>query len=125
VTDSTSIGDRFKQYEASWKTVLPRRLPTICRLDGKAFHSHLKGADKPFDMQFIADMAEVMKALCTEMQGAVFAYQQSDEISVLLQDWQDAHTEPWFAGEVQKIVSISAAIATATLCSPRGQRGAR
>jgi tRNA(His) guanylyltransferase len=122
VTDSTSIGDRFKGYEASWKTVLPRRMATVVRLDGRAFHSHLRGADKPFDMQFVADMAEVMKALCAEMQGAVFAYQQSDEISVLLQDWQDTHTEPWFAGEVQKIVSISAAIATATLCSIRPGR---
>lgn len=122
MTDSTSIGDRFKTYEAVWKAVLPRRLPVVVRCDGKAFHSHLRGADKPFDLQFIADMAEVAKALCAEMQGAVFAYHQSDEISVLLQDWEGTHTEPWFAGELQKIVSISAAVATATLCSIRPGR---
>lgn len=122
MTDSTSLGDRMKAYEAPWMTVLPRRMAAVVRIDGRAFHGHLRGADKPFDMQFIAGMAEVARALCAEMQGAVFAYHQSDEISVLLQDWEGTHTEPWFAGEVQKIVSISAAVATATLCSIRPGR---
>ena len=119
MTDSTSLSDRMKAYEAPWKLSFPRRLPVVVRVDGKAFHSYLRGAEKPFDMPFIADMAEVAKALCTEISGAVFAYHQSDEISVLVQDWSSEHTEPWFAGELQKIVSISAAVATHALVMRR------
>jgi len=122
VTDSTSLGDRMKAYEAPWKLTFPRRLPLVIRVDGRAFHSYLRGAAKPFDMPFVEDMAEVAKTLCAEISGAVFAYHQSDEISVLVQDWASTTTEPWFAGELQKIVSISAAIATSALTSRRGGR---
>lgn len=122
MTDSTSLGDRMKAYEAPWKLSFPRRLPIVVRVDGRAFHSYLRGAAKPFDMPFIADMGYVAKALCEEISGAVFAYHQSDEISVLVQDWVGEHTEPWFAGELQKIVSLSAAIATAALGERRPGR---
>lgn len=122
MTDSTSLGDRMKAYEAPWKLAFPRRLPLVIRVDGKAFHTYLRGADKPFDLGFVADMGEVARALCTEISGAVFAYHQSDEISVLVQDWASNTTQPWFAGELQKIVSISAAIATSALTERRGGR---
>lgn len=122
MTDSTSLGDRMKAYEAPWKLAFPRRLPLVIRVDGKAFHTYLRGARKPFDEIFIQDMGEVAKALCAEISGAVFAYHQSDEISVLVQDWASNSTEPWFAGELQKIVSISAAIATSALTERRGGR---
>ncbi|WP_344982418.1 tRNA(His) guanylyltransferase Thg1 family protein, partial [Streptosporangium fragile] len=57
-------------------------------------------------------MNAVAEALCAEMSGAVFAFTQSDECSVLLTDF-DAHgTQPWFGGVVQKITSIAASIAT-------------
>jgi tRNA(His) 5'-end guanylyltransferase len=115
VTDSTSLGDRMKRYEHSYRLTFPRRLPVVVRVDGRAFHSHLRGATKPFDMPFIEDMGHVAVALCEEISGAVFAYHQSDEVSVLVQDWVGEHAEPWFAGELQKIVSLSAAIATAAL----------
>lgn len=122
MTDSTSLGDRMKQYEAAWKTTLPRRLPCVIRVDGRSFHQYLRAADKPFDLGFVADMAQVAEALCEEISGAVFAYHQSDEISVLVQDWADVHTEPWFGGGLQKIVSICAAIATSALTACRGGR---
>jgi tRNA(His) 5'-end guanylyltransferase len=37
---------------------------------------------------------------------------QSDEISVLAVDYVTPESEPWFGGNVQKIVSVSASIAT-------------
>ena len=120
--DSTSLGDRMKAYEAPWRLVFPRRLPIVIRVDGRAFHSYLRHARKPYDEVFIQDMGEVAKALCTEISGAVFAYHQSDEVSVLVQDWASATTQPWFAGGLQKIVSISAAIATSALTERRGGR---
>ena len=121
MTDSTALGDRMKTYEHVYRYAFPRRLPIVIRCDGRAFHSYLRGATKPFDMPFIADMAEVAKALCAEISGAVIAYHQSDEISVLVQDVGE-HAEPWFAGELQKIVSLSAAIATAALGERRPGR---
>lgn len=119
--DSTSLGDRMVAYEQPWKAAFPRRSYVMCRLDGRSFHTHLRSAAKPFDMQFIEDMGHVAIALCEEISGAVFAYQQSDEISVLIYD-QGQNAEPWFAGELQKIVSITASIATATLGTRRPGR---
>lgn len=118
-SDRTALGDRMKRYEAVTKTVLPRRTYTIVRVDGRAFHSYLRGAAKPYDERFMADMDHVAAALCREISGSVFAYAQSDEISVLAVDFGSAGTEPWFGGEVQKIVSISAATATAALNARR------
>src|SRR5579862_7632910 len=112
----------MKAYEHVFRYTLPSRLPLVVRVDGRAFHTHLHGADKPFDMDFIDQMGQVAVALCEEISGAVFAYHQSDEISVLVQDWADVHTQAWFGGGLQKIVSVSAAVATAALGALRPGR---
>jgi tRNA(His) 5'-end guanylyltransferase len=51
------------------------------------------------------------------MQGSLIGYTQSDEISILLQDWATHTTERWFDYNVQKMVSIAASVATATFNS--------
>src|SRR5690606_35013083 len=71
MSDSTALGDRMKGYEQAHRAVLPRRTYTLLRLDGRAFHTYLRGADKPFDMPFITDMAAVSEALCEEISGTV------------------------------------------------------
>ncbi len=58
-------------------------------------------------------MVETTKKLLSEIQGPKFAYTQSDEISILLMDVDYFETQAWFDYNVQKIVSISASIATA------------
>lgn len=108
-----SLGDRMKGYEDVWRQKLIRRMPVIVRLDGKAFHTWTKGLDKPFDDTYIAIMANVMKYVCDGMQGAVFGYCQSDEISILLRDYDSFTSEAWFDNNLQKIVSVSASMATA------------
>lgn len=115
MSDSTALGDRMKGYEQAHRAVLPRRTYTLLRLDGRAFHTYLRGADKPFDMPFITDMAAVSEALCEEISGTVFAYHQSDEISLLLTDFATPQTQPWFGGVVAKQLSVSASLATAVL----------
>jgi tRNA(His) guanylyltransferase len=123
MTDSTALGDRMKRHEAAYRAVLPRRTYTVLRVDGRAFHAYLRGAEKPFDERFAADMDAVAEALCKEISGAVLAYTQSDEISVLITDFGSANAQPWFGGVIAKQVSIAAAIATAELNSRRpGQR---
>lgn len=58
-------------------------------------------------------MVSLAKALCAEVSGSVFAYTQSDEISILMQDFESVGTQPWFDGEVQKIASVAASFAAA------------
>lgn len=108
-----SLGDRMKNYEDVVRNKLMRRTPVIIRLDGKAFHTWTKGLDRPHDDTFISIMANVMKYVCDNVQGAAFAYCQSDEISILLRDYDNLNTEAWFDNNIQKMVSISASLATA------------
>lgn len=115
----TELGSRMKAYEAATGNVLPRYLPYIVRVDGRAFHSLLRNANKPFDMQFVRHMGHVAEYLCREIQGAVFAYAQSDEISVLVCSYSDYTEQPWFGGRVQKIASVAAGMASAQLAVGR------
>ena len=108
------IGDRMKdRYENRSKQFLTRRVPTIIRLDGKAFHTYTKGLDKPFDEGLIEDMQETTKFLCENIQGCKLGYTQSDEITLVLTDYDKLTSDAWFDYNVQKITSISAAMATA------------
>jgi tRNA(His) guanylyltransferase len=112
MADTSALGDRMKLHESAARAILPRRTYTICRADGRAFHSLLRHAAKPFDAGFAASMDAVAAALCAEISGSVLAYVQSDEVSVLACDFGSVHTEPWFGGVVQKMASIAAATAT-------------
>lgn len=87
-----NLGDRIKQYEFVWRYFLPRRNYTIIRIDGKAFHTYTNGLNRPFDDGLINDMDETAKYLCKNIQGAKFGYVQSDEISILLTDFDDLET---------------------------------
>ena len=108
-----SLGDRMKSfYEAIPKTYLMRRTPVIIRIDGKAFHSFTRNFNKPFDMVLSRTMSETMKALCENIQGCVLGYTQSDEITLVLQDYKELKTQAWFDYNVQKMCSIAASMAT-------------
>ena len=107
-----SLGSRMKEYEAVSDTKLMRRSPAIIRVDGKAFHSFLRGFKKPFDNVLIDTMDDTAMYLCKNVQGCVLAYVQSDEISLLLVDYQTLSSDSWFENRVQKMVSISASLAT-------------
>lgn len=107
-----SLGDRMKKYENVSRIYLMRRNPIIIRIDGKAFHSFTRKFQRPFDPVMIRTMQETMKYLCENIQGCVFGYTQSDEISLLLIDYQSIMTEGWFDNNLQKLVSVSASMAT-------------
>ena len=118
------IGDRMKSYyESRTKYFLPRRAYTIIRVDGKAFHTYTKGLKEPFDDDLIEDMDKTACNLCKGIQGAKFAFVQSDEISILLTDFDQLTTDAWFDNNVQKMASVSASIATAAFNRFRIERG--
>jgi tRNA(His) guanylyltransferase len=108
------LGDRIKSnYEDRTRHYLPRRTYTIIRLDGKAFHSYTKKLTKPFDLGLIKDLDSAVIETLSHIQGARFAYIQSDEISILLTDFEKPTSDAWYDGNVQKIASVSASILTA------------
>jgi tRNA(His) guanylyltransferase len=112
--DNTALSKRIKEnYENRNKQFLTRRMPTIIRLDGKAFHTYTKGLNRPFDEGLIEDMQETTKFLCENIQGCKFGFSQSDEITLVLTDYDKLETSAWFDYNVQKMTSISASLATA------------
>ncbi|MCK9276778.1 MAG: tRNA 5'-guanylyltransferase [Methanoculleus sp.] len=89
-------------------TIFP---PVFVRLDGRAFHRLARALDlkKPFDPAFHASMRSVCRSLLSESGlSPVFAYTFSDEISLYFR------TLP-FSGRVEKIDSVTAAIAASAL----------
>ncbi len=82
---------------------------TVIRVDGRSFSRFTESSfEKPFDLQFHNLMVQTAKTLLEELQG-IYAYTESDEISILLpQNW-DLFDRSW-----EKIVSVSASIASAT-----------
>lgn len=107
-----SLGDRMKEYENISRSYLTKRIPVIIRLDGKAFHTFTRGMKKPFDEILMSAMQETMKRLCESIQGCVFGYTQSDEITLVLTDYEKVTTDSWFGYNIQKMASVSASMTT-------------
>lgn len=109
-----ALGDRIKSnYEDRFRYKLPRRTYTIIRVDGKSFSNYTKKLVRPFDDGFMEDMDATAAYLCKNISGAKLAFVQSDEISVLVTDFEDSATDSWFDSNLQKMCSVSASMATA------------
>ncbi len=87
----------------------------VIRVDGRAFHG-IK-LHKPFDDVFFNAMGVTAVALCKEIQGSILAYFQSDEISIVARDDMRPNTESWTGKRLSKVLSLSAATATAAFNS--------
>lgn len=110
-----ALGDRMKGfYENRYRIYLTRRTPVIIRIDGNAFHTFTRGLDRPFDFDFMDIMQRTCDSLCKNIQGCVGGYVQSDEISLLLVDYNTITTDAWFDYNLQKVTSLAAARATMT-----------
>lgn len=113
----------MKRFEAISAAKLMPKTPVLIRLDGKAFHTLTRGMEKPVDWKFMSAMWLTAAELCEQISGCRVAYVQSDEISLLLVDYQSIGTQGWFDYELQKLVSVSAGIATAAFCEQEVGRG--
>jgi tRNA(His) guanylyltransferase len=116
------LGDRMKAYEESFRQRLPIRMPVVIRLDGKAFHTLTRKCEKPFDVALNTAMRDAVIALLEEV-PARLAYLQSDEISLLLIDYNKFDSMQWFDGVVTKMVSVSASIMGAEFSMRWGKPG--
>src|ERR1035437_7754718 len=121
--DKDALGTRMKdQYENRTRYCLPRRTYAIIRADGKAWHTYTRGLVKPFDANLIKDLDTSIVSTLPHIQGAVFAYTQSDEISILLTDFESIQTSAWFDNNIQKMASVAASVLTAEFNRCRTRR---
>lgn len=105
-------GDRQKFFEHQYGNgrYLMNEVPCLLRLDGRSFHSFTHGLQRPFDLRFSNLMIETTKFMVTQTCSS-WGYCQSDEISLC---WlTSGDTQLFFDGKVQKIVSVTAALASA------------
>lgn len=118
-----SLGDRIKnKYEGITRYFLMGRSYTIIRLDIVAAHTFCKGLEKPFDDDFISDMNETTKYICSKIMGCKVGYTQSDEITLILTDFDKIESEAWFGNNLQKLCSVSASMATSKFNELRFKR---
>lgn len=110
--DRSDLAERMKGYEKRNRYYLQRRMPVILRLDMRAGHSFTRGFERPFDEVFIKSMQDTAKYLCKNIQNCKLSYQQSDEITLLLVDYDKLNTDCFFDYRVDKLCSIAASMAT-------------
>ena len=114
-----SLSDRMKEYENQTQTKLIKKLPVIIRIDGRGFSKFTRGFDKPFDVDLSNIFQNVALSLRKSIDNVKFIYSQSDEISLLLTDWDHSKEEDggridtWYDYRIQKIVSVISSEATA------------
>ena len=109
---TSDLAKRMKEYEKRNRYYLQRRMPVILRLDMRAGHNFTKGFLRPFDEIFIKSIQETAKHLCENVQGCKISYQQSDEITLVLVDYDKLNTDCFFDYRVDKVCSIAASMAT-------------
>ena len=110
--DTSDLANRMKEYEKRNQYYLQKRTPVAIRVDGRSFHTFTKGFQRPFDDVLIKTMQETAKYMCENIQGAKLAYIQSDEITIILTDYDTLETDCWFNYRTDKLCSIAASMAT-------------
>ena len=110
--DTSDLANRMKEYEKRNQYYLQKRTPVAIRVDGRSFHTFTKGFKRPFDEVLMKSMQETAKYMCENMGNAKFAYVQSDEITIILVDYDTLETDCWFNYRTDKLCSISASMAT-------------
>lgn len=108
-----SFGDRIKIYEGveSDRILIPN-LPILVRLDGKSFHNYCKRMVRPFDSKF-HDLMDQTAIFMLEQTNAVVSYVQSDEISLIIWNYNRPDSQVMFNGRIQKLTSVLVSMATA------------
>lgn len=110
--DFNDLGNRQKKFEnAQAKHHLMPGIPTLARVDGRAFHTFTKGLVRPFDSRLGVCMTQTAVALLDEFK-ADLAYTQSDEITLCWKNLDEDNNYLMFSGKFHKMISLVAAQAT-------------
>jgi tRNA(His) guanylyltransferase len=118
-----SLRERVKAYaEIADQKLLPK-LPIIITVNGRQFRKITSLLQKPFDVRFLELMAASAIKLMQEVDGSVFAFVYSDEITIVSRNDQTLDTEAYYDGRAQKIASATAAIATLSFNALAKEKG--
>lgn len=107
-------GQKFKEKEKEFRSVLPSKSIVGMRLDGKAFHTFTKQFERPYDLNFMDAMDATAAHLAKAVGGTMFGYVQSDEISIFFTDLFSENEQKQLqnGGKIEKLLSTSASAAT-------------
>src|SRR5688572_4013323 len=115
--DSDNFEARLRQFEYFHALRLLPETWAVIRVDGRGFTRFTEsGFEKPFDAGCRDAMAKTAQALLKELHG-IYAYTESDEISVLFPPQWDL-----FDRELEKVISISAGLASSTFTLAIGKQ---
>jgi tRNA(His) 5'-end guanylyltransferase len=112
MTALSTLRERVESYSDLTDQKLMRKLPIIVVLNGRSFKKTTSLLTKPFCPVFAEAMCAVMIKLSQEIDGTTFAYSFNDEIVLVVRNDQTPETGAWYDNRIQKIVSVSASIAT-------------
>ncbi len=112
-----SLQDRISTYEELADTKLPRKLPVITVLNGRNFRKTTSLLSKPYSEDYVKIMGETLIRLASEIDGTIFLYSFNDEIIIITRNDQHQETEPWYNNHIQKIISVSASLASVSFNS--------
>ena len=106
------LKDRIESYYNSTDYKILNRVPIITCINGRGFSKSTSLLDKPYCKEFAEVMHSTMLRLCSEIEGAFFGYQYNDEIIIISRNDQNIDTASWYDNKLQKICSVTSAIAT-------------
>ena len=108
-----TLAERMYALRSKTDIMFPRNSYVMIMFDGRSFSKLVKNKFKlPFDERFVDVMNKTAEVLCHEIQGAKFAYVQSDEISLFFTDVDCEGTGSFFKYRLTKMLSVGASIAT-------------
>jgi tRNA(His) guanylyltransferase len=106
------LKDRIEGYQSIADIKLLSRVPIVIVINGRSFSKITSLLKKPYDENLTECLLSTMQKLCTDIEGAIFAYQHNDEIVIIVRNDQNSETLPWCSNRIQKICSITSSIAT-------------
>lgn len=109
---SNKLKDRIESYQSVTDYKLLNRVPLVICVNGRGFSKATQLLDKPYCPKFSECILSTTLRLCNDVEGALFAYQFNDEIVVIARNDQSNDTNPWYDNKLQKICSVTSAIAT-------------
>lgn len=107
-----TLQERISSYEELTNYKLIKKLPVITILNGRSFKKNTSLLEKPFSSQFIELMCATIIKLAQEIDGISFIYSFNDEIVIVSRNDRHLDTNAWCDNNIQKMVSLSASVAT-------------
>jgi len=108
----STLKERIVDYESNYDFKLIKKLPLVINLNGRSFKKNTSLLPKPYSTKFFEAICSSVIKLASEIDGTVFVYSFNDEIIIISKNNQTIDTEMWYDGNLQKINSAAASIAT-------------